>query len=118
MLSRLQSRMFAHAALTACAAGLFLVAGFLGYHGLFQVGAPHSSASHSLPGVGWLPSSLPAGTALTAASALFSVLGVLSLAWSLRYSSPRLESKSTESDSAPSSRNDGWNRLARSRNQS
>jgi hypothetical protein len=103
--------------LTVCAAVLFLLAGFFGYQGLMQTAdqLPRQQANPGDPRP--LAASLPPGIALTAGSALLSVLGVLSLAWSLRYSAPRLESSQAGKESVvPPSASD-WSDLAHPRNQ-
>jgi hypothetical protein len=110
------SRTITHGVLTVCAAVLFLLAGFIGYQGLMRATdqPPHRQASPADPRP--LVASLPPGIALTACSAILSALGVLSLAWSLRYSSPRLESPlpGQEAVDAPSAPD--WNDLAHPRN--
>lgn len=111
------SRTFTHGLLTACAAVLFLLAGFIGYQGLMQAADRLPRQQANPDDSRSLAASLPPGIALTASSALLSVLGVLSLAWSLRYSAPRLESSQAGRESVvPPSASD-WNDLARPQNQ-
>jgi hypothetical protein len=85
-------RSLTHALLSVGAALLFLLAGLAGYEGLLHPGIG-SLWTDSFAAPGGAPP--PVSLLLTLLSAVFSVLGVLCLAWSLRYSPPRLEPDSS-----------------------